>query len=126
MKGNGSFKPKTGVRVNNGSRIKKNGVTRIKHANYVGGSTKSDEWRKLRQRVLKMYDYRCSRCGRHISELKAGESLQVDHIKQVSRGGTDSITNLRPLCAPRCHSKNFAHEHMLRSWKTKKKRKMKS
>ncbi|QJT71054.1 hypothetical protein GR11A_00016 [Vibrio phage vB_VcorM_GR11A] len=123
----GSFKPKSGVRVNNGRpRISRSGVVKVKRATYGGGSTKSDEWKLIRNKVLKRDGYRCTRCGRHKSELKFGESLQVDHIKQVSRGGTDSLGNLRTLCAPKCHGSLFLHDHIRKRESTKKNKKLNS
>ncbi|MDE0475336.1 MAG: HNH endonuclease [Gammaproteobacteria bacterium] len=39
--------------------------------------------------------WRCTRCGR------AGK-LEVDHIRPLHRGGSDSLDNLRALCRT-CH-----------------------
>jgi 5-methylcytosine-specific restriction endonuclease McrA len=50
------------------------------------------EWEELKAK----YDYRCVKCGRHESEL--GERLTVDHIQPLSKGGSNYITNIQPLC----------------------------
>jgi hypothetical protein len=49
-----------------------------------------------RWRVLMRDGFRCKGCGR--SGHDAGVKLEVDHIKPVSRGGSDSLRNLRTLC----------------------------
>ncbi|QJT70878.1 hypothetical protein GR7B_00080 [Vibrio phage vB_VcorM_GR7B] len=104
-----------------GPRRNKSGVVRIKRATYGGaGTTKSKEWRDLREIILKRDGYCCTKCGRHKSELKAGECLQVDHIKPVSRGGTDKKSNLRTLCYPKCHGSLYLHGHIRKKHKTKR------
>lgn len=45
------------------------------------------EWQALCER----YDHRCLRCGLQIP-------LSRDHIVPVTKGGSDAITNLQPLC----------------------------
>lgn len=42
---------------------------------------------------LKSYGYRCAKC-------RSGVNVQMDHILPVSRGGTNEIHNLQPLCGP--------------------------
>ncbi len=51
------------------------------------GSYTSDEWNKL----LLSYDNKCLRCG-------SSERIEADHIIPLSKGGTDYITNIQPLC----------------------------
>lgn len=50
------------------------------------------EWRKLRTTVFMRDDYTCTYCGRR------GVSLQCDHVVPVSRGGSNSISNLTTAC----------------------------
>lgn len=57
-----------------------------------GGGHTYAEWIELK----KLYGNRCASCG------NSGR-LTKDHILPVSRGGTDDITNIQPLCAS-CNS----------------------
>lgn len=45
----------------------------------------------LIQRVLKKYNHTCVKCS-------SKENLTIDHIKPVSKGGRDLISNLQVLC----------------------------
>ena len=49
-------------------------------------------WKRTRAAVLSRDGYRCVQCG-------ATANLDVDHITPRSQGGTDSMTNLRTMCA---------------------------
>lgn len=42
------------------------------------------------------FNYRCVRCGDHPAKI------EKDHVVPISLGGSDSITNLQPLCK-RCN-----------------------
>jgi hypothetical protein len=53
-----------------------------------GGSHTASEWDILKS----WFNYRCVRCGNRADELTK------DHIVPVSKGGTDSIWNIQPLC----------------------------
>lgn len=55
----------------------------------------------------------CAQCG-------ATENLQLDHIKNLARGGTDTTDNIQWLCKP-CHQTKTAHESS--EWRRKIKRK---
>jgi 5-methylcytosine-specific restriction endonuclease McrA len=44
------------------------------------------------------FDYRCTYCGRHASELPPGESLTHDHVIPISRGGDDGWRNATAAC----------------------------
>ena len=46
--------------------------------------------------MLEYFDYRCLRCQ------KSGtyDTLVVDHIRPISRGGTNTLNNIQPLCDP--------------------------
>ena len=48
----------------------------------------------LRWQVLERDRHRCRGCGRPAGEVK----LEIDHIRPVSRGGSNDIQNLRALC----------------------------
>lgn len=72
----------------------------------VIGNHNDKEW----QENKKYYDFRCVKCGIKESELKEiwkGTSfvnLTKDHIVPISRGGTDYMWNIQPLCVS-CNSK---------------------
>ena len=62
---------------------------------YLGGSSKSPEWR-ARARAAKVRDgYRCVKCGTR-------DDLETDHIIPLSQGGTNEFENLQTLCHT-CH-----------------------
>lgn len=54
------------------------------------------EWRSL----LDKYEHKCLWCG------KTGGKLTVDHVLPVSKGGTNYIDNIQPLCDHCNKSKN--------------------
>lgn len=57
-------------------------------------------------RVLFARDhYRCQYCGRHKSEFKKKEKLTREHVKPLSRGGTDSWDNVVTACSKCNHKK---------------------
>lgn len=56
------------------------------------------EWKAMKAR----YDHRCLMCCRQEPTIR----LTVDHIVPVSRGGSNSIDNLQPLCKS-CNSKKY-------------------
>lgn len=55
----------------------------------------------VRWRVLRRDRYRCRLCGR--SPATAPIELQIDHVRPMSKGGTNEPSNLRTLCAD-CNS----------------------
>lgn len=57
----------------------------------AGGFHTIGEWELLK----KQYDYTCPSCGEKEPEIK----LTEDHIVPVSRGGSDNIENIQPLCS---------------------------
>lgn len=57
-------------------------------------------YRKIFNELLHKYNFKCVCCG-------SKEKLSVDHIKPVSKGGTDDITNLQILCKS-CNSSKGA------------------
>lgn len=62
---------------------------------YPGGSTNSPEWKALREQVKARDGYQCRNCGR-------ARLLDVDHIRPLSKGGSNEMANLQTLCRP-CH-----------------------
>lgn len=64
----------------------KNKRNHTKRAN--GGSHTLHEWETL----LAQYDWTCPCCH------KKGLKLTIDHIIPLSKGGSDNIENIQPLC----------------------------
>lgn len=62
-------------------------VSRYQKLKRNGGTHTQLEWLDLQA----TYNYRCANCGAH-------KRLTKDHIIPVSQGGSDSISNIQPLC----------------------------
>lgn len=62
------------------------------------GSHTIAEWELLKTQ----YGYRCPMCLKHEPEIK----LTKDHIIPLSKGGSNYIENIQPLCQ-RCNSKKY-------------------
>ena len=71
-------------------RDKRNELQRARRADYVGVLLASD-WLEIRKR----YGFRCLGCGQAESLIRP---LEVDHVVPVSRGGTNAVGNIQPLC----------------------------
>lgn len=56
------------------------------------GRHSEGEW----ETVKAQYNWTCPRCGKSEPEIK----LTEDHIIALSKGGSDNIENIQPLCAP--------------------------
>lgn len=56
----------------------------------AGGSFTSKEW----QNLCAYYNHMCLCCGRREPEIK----LTADHVIPLSKGGTNFIDNIQPLC----------------------------
>lgn len=61
--------------------------------------TSSHAWRKLRRTIITRDGNHCSQCGADGRQVR----LDLDHILNVKRGGTDTPDNARLLCRP-CHT----------------------
>jgi hypothetical protein len=55
-----------------------------------GGSHTFEQWIQL----CESFDLRCVRCWRRVPEIV----LTEDHVLPVSKGGTNDISNIQPLC----------------------------
>jgi 5-methylcytosine-specific restriction endonuclease McrA len=62
---------------------------------HVPGSHTLTEWQALKAQ----YSYRCLCCGKAEPLIK----LTEDHVIPVTKGGSNAIDNLQPLCGP-CNS----------------------
>ncbi|MGY2157160.1 HNH endonuclease [Pseudomonas tolaasii] len=60
-------------------------------------------WRRKRGAILIRDNYTCRVCG------LTTKDLEVDHIINVARGGTDDDGNLQAICIP-CHKSKTARE----------------
>jgi HEAT repeat protein len=63
-------------------------------------------WREISAAVKRRDGYRCTDCG------EANVTLNAHHIRSLSRGGTNDLTNLKTLCES-CHARY--HPHMQRN-----------
>lgn len=70
---------------------------RLREAAAPGWHTQ-EQWEDLK----KQYGYRCKECGRENVELTK------DHIIPLSKGGTNMIDNIQPLCRS-CNSRKKNH-----------------
>ena len=64
------------------------------------------KWSKLRRQVLERDDYLCQVC---LNNNRITKATEVDHIIPRASGGSDSVSNLRAICAS-CHSRKTLRE----------------
>lgn len=78
-----------------GNRFK--GAYKTRRDNADGSFTKL-EWRNLKRQ----YNHRCLSCRQQEPDIH----LEPDHIQPLSRGGTNYITNIQPLCRS-CNARKY-------------------
>jgi 5-methylcytosine-specific restriction endonuclease McrA len=69
-------------------------------ANVEGWHTPAD--------LLEMFEQQSGRCV--YCEIELGTKYHVDHIRPISRGGSNWIRNIQLLCA-RCNRSKWALDH---------------
>jgi len=74
-----------------------NGRRRVLKLNATGNHT-FGEWENLKAQ----YNWTCPSCGKSEPEIK----LTEDHIIPLTKGGSDNIENIQPLCRS-CNSKKY-------------------
>lgn len=75
--------------------------SKLKRKTNIVGSYTYKEWRELKERWHNM----CPACLRSEPEVK----LSVDHIVPISKGGTNFIWNIQPLCIS-CNSRKYTKD----------------
>jgi 5-methylcytosine-specific restriction protein A len=59
-----------------------------------------EAWKELRRSILERDNFRCQFCG--LGGKTSDIILEIDHILEKSKGGSDDPSNLRVLCQ-KCH-----------------------
>lgn len=96
-KPNGTFTRKSKLELLERKRFRNQRYKANKRSAY--GSHSFDEWLLLKA----FYQYMCLCCKAQEPEIK----LTEDHIVPLSRGGSDSIDNIQPLCVS-CNTRKHA------------------
>jgi len=89
---------KGGISSNRREYFNMKGLERYARLKGAIGSFTVQEWLDLKAK----YNYRCAHCGRHEVEAK----LTKDHIIPLTKGGSNSIDNIKPLCQS-CNSRKY-------------------
>jgi 5-methylcytosine-specific restriction endonuclease McrA len=94
----GSAASKKKWKVKNGALVAHYQRVRRARVRGGGGQYTLQEWNNLKF----AYDYMCLCCKRSEPEIK----LVADHVNPVSRGGSNDISNIQPLCSS-CNSQKY-------------------
>jgi 5-methylcytosine-specific restriction endonuclease McrA len=92
---------------------RKDGVATIRRETYstVNGFTKKDGWWTIRKKVEERSGNRCEARKNGVRCNAPGN--EVHHIIALSKGGTNSMSNLLMLCRD-CHDRRHNHLHRSR------------
>jgi hypothetical protein len=71
-------------------------------------------WHRIRSDIFLRDNHTCTYCG------VRGGTLEVDHIKPVSKGGTNDYENLTTACMPCNRSKRDKTVGEFNAWKAKR------
>ena len=74
----------------------------------AGGVFSEEEFKQK----LIFYQYKCCKCGTNLKEA----IIHRDHMKPLSKGGSNYISNIQPLCAQCNLSKNSKHRDYRDHW----------
>lgn len=94
---------------------------------WVSNPNSNDQSRKRDTEIREVLQHRgfeeefCFWCTRTRDELGVNETLEVDHIQELSDGGEDEAENCRVLCTKchklRNHEKLYVKEHLQKFYK---------
>ena len=87
-------------RESNRERTVQQVVTRMARIRGAKGNYTFQEWNEIK----KKFNFCCALCGKNESEVK----LTRDHIIPITKGGSNYISNIQPLCGP-CNSRKSNH-----------------
>lgn len=87
-------------RENNRERSVQQVVVRMSRVRGAEGSYTLQEWQEVKEK----FNFCCALCGKNESEVK----LTRDHIIPITKGGSNYISNIQPLCGP-CNSHKSNH-----------------
>lgn len=83
-----------------------NRVSKIRGKEAFTKAAYGDKWQTLSSTVREQANWFCSKCGQDMSQSK--HLLHSHHIIPLSKGGSNSVSNLQALCK-KCHNEEHNH-----------------